>query len=287
MLCLNNKKLVGIIIALSIFGAKAVLFGAIERDPVKMRIVAINPSEKKAQEVPLKVYLPEELTPNDIVNLGEFKLDFDDSKSQYYIYKEPIELGPKETVVFNIQVRDVWFIQEERLDDLRKRTEDTLEEMKGTKQYEYFKPVAESIFNLLDKITALQKDDTIPPKERIGQYRNNLKNISKIKEDLDRMQGIAALRDEVLAKAGAGASEDDMFATKKAEAKPPTKTVTWMVIFIIIAFVGLLAGVFFFTWHKHSRSFEKIITSAREDAFPKEEPAAEKKTEVSEEKPGE
>ena len=46
---------------------------------------------------------------------------------------------------------------------------------------------------------------------------------------------------------------------------PSTKT-TWLVIFLIMIFMGLLAGQFFFTWQRRVKS--ETHTGGAMDAFP-------------------
>ena len=57
---------------------------------------------------------------------------------------------------------------------------------------------------------------------------------------------------------------------------------TWIIIFIIIIFTGLLAGVLFFTWHKQANLTKEALLAATKTAFPESSPEAELK-----ERPGE
>jgi flagellar basal body-associated protein FliL len=59
-----------------------------------------------------------------------------------------------------------------------------------------------------------------------------------------------------------------MLAKTRIKAEEPTKTMTWIVIFIIIIFTGLLAGVLFFTWHRQARITKEELLSAKKSAFP-------------------
>ena len=47
----------------------------------------------------------------------------------------------------------------------------------------------------------------------------------------------------------------------------PTKTATWIAIFIIVFFLLLLSLVIFFTWYRQSKATEKIISEAKKTAF--------------------
>jgi hypothetical protein len=54
---------------------------------------------------------------------------------------------------------------------------------------------------------------------------------------------------------------------------PSTKT-TWMLIFMILIFVGLLGGLFFWTWHRKAQE-EKSLGVLKQGVFPQGTPGAE------------
>ena len=61
---------------------------------VRFKIVAVNPSKVRTQRVPIRVYLPEEVKPGDVVDLGGLNIEFDAQKSLYYVYRNDIFLNP-------------------------------------------------------------------------------------------------------------------------------------------------------------------------------------------------
>ena len=266
---------------LLIFNGQRMAFG-ITRDSVKIRVVAVNPSDEKIQKFRVKTYLPQEVTPKDIIRQGGLNLKYDTDRSMYYLFKDNVELSPKETRVFEIEVNDIWFIEDVRLDSLGKQADITLERLKETQHYELFKPVAEDIHKFLDKIATTQNDETVSRGQRIGNYRTSLRTIAKIKEDLERMERLMA---KAVSAAGGQPPVPDILEKSQIKAKSPSKTTTWMIIFIIMVFIGLLVAVFFFTWQRHSRSFDRIISTAREEAFPKS--GKEKESSLAKESPSE
>ncbi len=84
--------------------------------------------------------------------------------------------------------------------------------------------------------------------------------IDKIKEDIAKLE-------KSLATAG-GPLAPDILAKTKIKSELPSKTMTWIIIFIIIIFSGLLAAVLFFTWHRQARLTSEAILSAKQSAFP-------------------
>ncbi len=64
---------------------------------IKLRIVAVNPSKDKVQKVPIKIYMPKEVIPDDIIDMGQLKVGYDSEKSMYFAYDDAAELKPLET----------------------------------------------------------------------------------------------------------------------------------------------------------------------------------------------
>lgn len=225
-----------------------------------MSVVAANPSPDKTRVIPVRIDLPKEVTPKDVLDAGGLELEYDDTRGNYYVYKQDVELAPKKTRVFEVILRDVWFIPQEDLDSLKDYTKLILGKLKDTEYYNTAKPMADTIVQRLDEIAAMQNDDTLSRKSYIGAYRLNLKAIERIKEQLDRLE-------KILATAG-GPLAPGMLAKAKIKSEEPTKTMTWIVIFVIIIFVGFLAAAFFFTWHGQTRLGKDDLLSAKRAAFP-------------------
>jgi flagellar basal body-associated protein FliL len=59
-----------------------------------------------------------------------------------------------------------------------------------------------------------------------------------------------------------------MLAKTKLKSESPQKTMTWIVIFSMIIFIALLAGVLFFTWHRQTRLAREELLAAKKSAFP-------------------
>jgi hypothetical protein len=233
------------------------------RDSVRMNVVAVNPSDTKTQVIPVKVYLPAEVTPSDIFNPGGLDIEFDTSSSIYYLYKDGLELKPKETRIYRVELKDVWIIPQERLDALRGQTEAVLKRFEGTEYYENAKKLGDAIYMSLDTIARTQYDDTVSTKRHIGVYRNNLKIVDQIKEDITRLEKQLEITGSL--------PTPEVLENPNLKVDSPTKTTTWMIILVIMTFIGMIAGVFFLTWHTQAHLTKDVISGARKVAFPKAE----------------
>lgn len=238
-------------------GVRSVQAATPEREPMTLRVVAVNPSAEKSRTVPIRIDLPQEITPQQVVDPGELEIEYDEEHSTYYVYKADVTLAPKQTKVFEVLVQDVWFVPEPQLEALKSQTQLVLKRLERSEYYDSAKQLGESIVGRLNEIQKGQSDETISRKQRIGAYRRNLQAVEEIKEDLARME-------KLLSFAG-GPPVLEMLEESPLRSDAPSTTTTWLVIFLIVIFMGLLAGQFFFTWQRRV----KIASN-----FAEEEPSA-------------
>lgn len=235
-----------------------------ERENVYMRLLAVNPSKESTQTVSIKEYLPQEVTPKDIVSTGGLDLEYDTERGLYYVYKESIELPAGKTFTFSIELKDIWYIPEEKLNTFKTQSENILNSSKDTKQYSTVKGISDEINQQVEKIIASQKEaEALPFKQQVATYRDNLAILTHIQENIERMRNfwLAAGKGE------SGSSERAMLEESKLKSDIPSKTATWMVIFIIMTFILVLGAAFFFAWVRSTRSIEKTTSEAAESSF--------------------
>jgi hypothetical protein len=237
---------------------------------VKFRIMAANPSKVKTQKVQVRISLPAEVKPKDVMDLGGMNLEYDQEKSVYYVDGGSVDLAPQETRLFEVEVEDIWFVDQHELDSLRKQAEVGDSRLKDTAYAAAAHEIVASITERLDYIAKSQTDDSVSREQHIGIYRANTELVKKIKEDLLRLE-------KLLVTAG-GLPEPSMMEKVKVQGEAPTRKVTWIVIFVIMIFIGLLAAVFFFTWNSQVKYSDNIIAKSRKESFPerKQEPGEKK-----------
>jgi len=221
--------------------------------------VAVNPSKVRTQRVPIKVYLPQEVKREDIVDLGGLELEYDLNKSLFYVYKDDLYLEPAQTRVFEVEVKDVWIILQRSLDEVRDKIKELLKIFEGTEYFDKMKDIAQRGFSLLDEIVKSQTDESLSRTQHIGVYRTNVKALARLKEELSEMEKI--LQRE------RGPLTPKMLTKTKFKTESPTKTATWIAIFVIVFFLGILSVVVFFTWYKQAKATEKIISEAKKRSF--------------------
>lgn len=236
-----------------------------DRETVTISVVAANPSADTPKTFPIRIDLPEEVTPDGVIEYGDLKLTYDDAKGTYFLYKQEVTLKPKETRVFNVIVKDVWFIQPKILEDLEKHGSLILDRLKGSNFFDSGKEIMDSIKKRLDDISAKQADEAIGQKVRIGQYRYNQQVIAQIKEDLAKMEKLLTFQGSV--------PVPEILENSKLKSDAPSTKTTWLIILSIMVFMGLLGSQFYITWQKRVRAEHEFYEKQNEE-LPGDTPAS-------------
>lgn len=227
-------------------------------DTVKMRVVLVNPSTTKTQMKEIKSYLPKEITLKDVKDNGGLEVEFDEAQSLLYVYKQ-VELAPNETKTFELVLEDVWMVPDQKIADLRERTEGIMKKLEGSAYFNQADLVAKTVYGRLDEIARTQVDTNVSRQQHIAYYRDNLKMLQSILEDIERLE-------KILVTTGGPPNIELMEQTDVNLKSPSTKT-TWIIIFVILIFMSILGGAFYFTWQGQARVTENIFTREKEATF--------------------
>ena len=163
----------------------------LEEGSIIFKTLITNPSKIASQKVPLKYYLPKELTKEDIIKLDEgLKIDYDASEEAWYVSGE-FELTPEETKFLSVEAVDIWKISEDEVASLRKQTEELSKPLKGTSYFAQGTLVKSDIEASLDKVLRLQKEATTP-QARIRAYREGVAEIKLVQGKLETLKTLVA-----------------------------------------------------------------------------------------------
>ncbi|MDD5643965.1 MAG: hypothetical protein PHO00_00755 [bacterium] len=229
--------------------------GYADSKDVVLKTLVVNPSKTKTQSALLKAYLPKEAKPGDIKELGDLKIDYDIEKSLYYVYKM-FELGPGESESREITIDDIWVIPAETIDALNTLA---LEYVKVLRDSEFYDSAAETQRDIEEKSRQIllkqQEAMDAQPQTHIAVYRENMKELEKMRDMLAKMEKNAGKAGSVSA-GGAGGS---FVSAERISVKA-----SWWLILGVIVFLGFMSLVFFVVWHKQvgesERGGEKEIT---------------------------
>lgn len=204
------------------------LFFSLAQAGMTMRLMAVNPADSE-QTVTLKVYLPLEVKPEDVIYKGDLEVIYDAQQGSYYVFGE-FPLKPKEVLEKEIELKDVWLIDASQIAMIRSEAKEILENFKKTNYFDR----AELLYNGIDKklkeVDSMQEISSVSPGYKISNYRNSVSLLNSAKADL---LAAKTLLSEI---------------SPKGMAK-----LTWKIILFIIIFLGVLGAGFFYVWQRQTK----------------------------------
>ncbi len=158
-----------------------------ETGSVILKILVVNPSQTETQTVPVKVYLPKEVSPEDILDLEDLKLDYDTDKNSYYAYNQ-VELGPGESIVKRVRMEDIWVVPEAELSTYLGQAKQLVAELEASPYAEEGAAFYLAVDSKVQEILETQKKTKSDPAKHIEAYRNSTSLIASIKKDLSALE---------------------------------------------------------------------------------------------------
>lgn len=196
---------------------------------ITLRVMAVNPSDENAQTVPIKVYLPVEVKPEDIIYKEDLGVAYDTQQGSYYVFGE-YEIKPKEVLEKEIEIKDIWMIEDSRIVALRKEAKDVFSAFEKTDFAQKAALLYRGIEKKLNEIEDMQKISANSPAQHISDYRYCLGLLNSTENDLVTAKTLLA---EI---------------TPRGLAK-----ITWKLIVFIIIFLGILGLGFYIIWQRQAR----------------------------------
>lgn len=199
---------------------------------IVLKVILTNPSKDQVQRVPVKVYLPKETKPENIVDKGDLETSYDTQQGSYYVYGE-YELEPGEAVVKDIELQDIWTVPDSEIEFLRLETIKITNLLKNTEYADRVAYLTNSIESKLNLISENQLNPAVNPERHISDYRENLKIIDSVKADIALMRNLAS------------------------QVKPFPSVTIWKLMLAIIIFLGVMGTSFYFVWQKQAKLASK------------------------------
>jgi hypothetical protein len=210
-----------------------------------IHIKITNPSLTEKRKVPLKHDFPAEIKTTDVVDAGGLQVGFDAGRRLCYAYLEDIELGPQESKVFDVKVIDPWGGLKEQLPGLERRTRDLIGIVKDMESYKVVLTQAEAILKELDAVKA-QKWPAQVNQEYVAFARQQGAAVVSLDTRIQRLEELFQPREKPI-KAG----------VPIMDVPRPDKRTTWVIIYIILGFLGIFSALFFIRWYGKGKAEKK------------------------------
>lgn len=160
-------------------------------ESVKIKILAVNPSESNKMKTNVVHYLPPEVQPEDILDRAGMELKMDKEKKAYYLVKE-VELAPKETLTTIVNVKNVWKVSEEDLSRIKGQLTQNLNLLKDTKYEKTGKLVYDKAMEQISVIEEGQQTK-LGMRQMMEIYRAHKKLLEKIENDTMSLEAMRQL----------------------------------------------------------------------------------------------
>jgi hypothetical protein len=157
-----------------------------ESGSVILKILVVNPSQTETQTIPVKVFLPKEVTLENILDLEDLELTYDPGKGMYYAHKE-VELGPGQSITKMVRMEDIWLYPEEQLKTYVNQAKEISNELGKTPFAEEGAAFLFAIESKVQEILEAQKKTASDAGAHIQAYRQATTLIFSIKNDLSAL----------------------------------------------------------------------------------------------------
>lgn len=143
----------------------------LEEGSIVFKSIITNPSSLISQTVPMKYYLPKEVTKESVLHVDEgLEVEYDNEKDQLFVSGN-FDLTPEETRTLSVTVDDTIFsITEEQIASVRSQADQLAEPLKKTSFFAQSVTLKSDIDVALNKVVQLQKN-AVTPDGRIRSYR--------------------------------------------------------------------------------------------------------------------
>ncbi len=140
----------------SVFCASLFLGSSVLFANVNLKLTAENPSELEERKVTVQAYLPAGLHSEDVLDPAGFQVVYDESQQRCHVRRE-VTLKPKERAEYIIQVRDIWRIDENKLNDFQNQARILVDKLQKTEYNELAKNLESVIQQNIKKIREEQQ----------------------------------------------------------------------------------------------------------------------------------
>lgn len=201
---------------------------------VEINWIITNPLDTK-QIFKFRADLPEEATPDIVMNNGGLNVNYDTNTKTYYVSAD-LELGPNESISKKIEMTDIWMYDEKELKLIKDSAKEIYDSLSKTQYEAQALLLKNSIDSTLGTIILKQNESYSSPQQHIIVYRDNKVLMAQVNTNLDKMKSF-------ILEAGASKSVVGQVGGIQTFA-------VWGIIIVMISGFALLMAVVFAMW-KH------------------------------------
>ncbi|MBU0693300.1 MAG: hypothetical protein KKC11_01315 [Candidatus Omnitrophica bacterium] len=224
-----------------------------ELEAVKLSLKINNPADSKKEKFAFVYYLPREIKPDDVLQKEDLELKYDLAEKLFYLCKD-LDLEPQENKVYKVELKDVWKIDLEKLNIFSDYGQKMADLLKGGGDYSLGLELRDDIIDSIAGIIASQNREQ-SLEMQIGAFRDNLKRIEKIKDDIRKSEKLA-LKIEAGGRQ-AGKLLKQTYRSLFGIIPLPSAQTAFRMIWAVIIFLGIFGGLFFIIQYVQTKKVSK------------------------------
>ena len=218
-------------------------------DSVVLNVIIANPTDRTAK-IPFKTYLPKEINQEQIISTGGLQISYEEA-AEAYVASGEFELDGGESITRQIEMKDIWQIEQAELDDLRRQISQLSQEADKTAYSAQVTVLENDALMRLDRIERKQNQEAATPQDHILTYRENQEDLEIIKKNIEKMT-------DLVTSAGAGRG-------LLASIAGINTFLTWGIILALVTGIVLLGLTFHSMWKHQMELITKLTGSSSVD----------------------
>ena len=156
-----------------------------------IRLQAANPADEP-RPVEFRASLPARVTPDDILDLGGLELGYDVKSDSYHVHGTQV-LGPREIAVREVQVNDIWVLDEGVVGTMETRAGQMVQMLEGTRHEAEAAERRDRVVRWAAQMLARQRENRISavsPMLHIQAYEANLKAFQEVRQEVGQIENL-------------------------------------------------------------------------------------------------
>lgn len=198
-----------------------------------------NPARTDAS-IPVRKYFPPELGPEDFAVEGDLEVRYDSDREACYLFTTGIPVKAEESVFVTVTVANKWTINSARYAEFYVVLTNLQAVGKVTK-IEYLQNRATQLLSVLAGLRNVEApaklDDSF-----ILFYREQTEALDLLERELLQLARILKPQ-----------TKRRTFDSEILNVQPPSRKTTWRIIYVVLAFLGVVSILFFLRWYGKSK----------------------------------
>lgn len=162
----------------------------VEKKTANIKVEVKNPSDTDSREIPVKYYLPPEVTLADVKDTAGFDVRYDNDRQQVYLEKT-MEFEPGETKSFEVKVNDIWDSGqfEYEMKSVEAEADKINDQLVDTPSQDVGEELGKQIKQFTELIRSSSREN-VSLKDRIADYRENVNRMEMVKDCQKRLRDL-------------------------------------------------------------------------------------------------